>query len=573
MIELTNTSRLYLIAIAVSFIIAAGVSYFVYSFKDNSNSQKLFLITAIVNLLLISSSLYAFIENQTVSVLLYYINTISQVTIPLLWYLFSISYFKNEGDIFSVTTKTITYVYSAFIILLATNEFHKLYGTIIFVSEKGLSYPTIEQTIFINIIIISGFSLLFATVYKLYLCFKGSKHRKTRYLTGVLMLAVVVLIIPFSITQFGLYTLPLEQFDHSVFGSVAFFIVIAISITEFGFLEIQPQAKEELFNRMEEGVLILNLKEEITEFNYAAKRVFPEIKDGICLNELSKWPFSNETPEQLTQQENVHKTISVNGEEKHFIISVSKITQSGKPTGFFFLFRDITELKDTKNNLKQRNEELNQFSHTIAHDLRNPLSVASGYTEIVQTNLQDIQETSDLDVSESITYMRKIEDSFERMEAIIEDVLTMVDGKTIQKENLETCQLQSIAEEAWEQVETRGSEFKIEKQAQEYSFKGDKTKIQTIFENIYRNSLEHCQDPEITVGLEGSGFFIADDGDGVDEEIVDSLFEYGVSKSDSGTGLGLSIVETLANAHSWTVTYDKDYADGAKFVFQEVSAK
>jgi signal transduction histidine kinase len=84
-----------------------------------------------------------------------------------------------------------------------------------------------------------------------------------------------------------------------------------------------------------------------------------------------------------------------------------------------------------------------------------------------------------------------------------------------------------------------------------------------VFENLYKNAIEHNNDSvTITVGDTPSGFYIQDDGTGVGTE---DIFEYGVSGSGS-TGLGLSIVQKIVEAHGWEVELDSSYTDGARFV-------
>jgi signal transduction histidine kinase len=58
---------------------------------------------------------------------------------------------------------------------------------------------------------------------------------------------------------------------------------------------------------------------------------------------------------------------------------------------------------------------------------------------------------------------------------------------------------------------------------------------------------------------------IIDQGPGVPEEIVDSLFEPYVSRRAGGTGLGLSIVRRIAVAHNWEVGYKSGVHGGSVF--------
>ena len=85
--------------------------------------------------------------------------------------------------------------------------------------------------------------------------------------------------------------------------------------------------------------------------------------------------------------------------------------------------RDITERKKRERELKCQNERFEQFASVLSHDLRNPLGVAEGCLEL-------LQEEGNEDRFE------KIRNAHDRIERIIEDVLTLArQGKAISEAN------------------------------------------------------------------------------------------------------------------------------------------
>jgi len=74
-------------------------------------------------------------------------------------------------------------------------------------------------------------------------------------------------------------------------------------------------------------------------------------------------------------------------------------------------------------------------------------------------------------------------------------------------------------------------------------------------------------------GLRGrlpNGFYVADDGTGIDPSERDAVFDPGHSTERDGTGFGLSIVERIAEAHGWEVSVTESRTGGARFEFTGV---
>ena len=203
--------------------------------------------------------------------------------------------------------------------------------------------------------------------------------------------------------------------------------------------------------------------------------------------------------------------------------------------------------------LERQNEQLGEFASVISHDLRNPLTVANGYLELAN-------ETTDNE------YFTKIENAHDRMDAIIEDVLTLTrQGERIAETS--SVSLTAVAEDAWANVATADAELAVEEDLG--TVDADEGRLKQLFENLYRNAIEHAgEDVTIRVGRSPSGFYVEDDGPGVPEKEREKVFEPGYTTGEEGTGMGLSIVETIATAHGWEIEITDGAEDGARFEIQ-----
>jgi len=124
----------------------------------------------------------------------------------------------------------------------------------------------------------------------------------------------------------------------------------------------------------------------------------------------------------------------------------------------------------------------------------------------------------------------------------------------------------------------------------------DDSRLQELFENLFRNAVEHGgDDVSVRIGtldeasidetgtddtdtddtgagsalptqrVSRDGFYVEDDGPGIPDDEREKVFEHGHTTAEEGSGLGLSIVSSIADAHGWTVTATESESGGARF--------
>lgn len=213
--------------------------------------------------------------------------------------------------------------------------------------------------------------------------------------------------------------------------------------------------------------------------------------------------------------------------------------------------------------LERQNERLDQFASTVSHDLRNPLNVADGHRELLESKFVDDELTTE-DLEEHVA---RIDEAHERMATIIDDVLSLARGSQ-QITSTAEIDLETIARDAWTTVDHGDARLEVNGTRR---MSADRDRLRRVFENLYRNAIDHVgSDVTVTVGSTDDGFYVADDGPGIPSVIVDDAFEYGQTTAEDGTGFGLAIVKALVTAHDWTIHVDDTYDDGARFVVSGV---
>ena len=253
------------------------------------------------------------------------------------------------------------------------------------------------------------------------------------------------------------------------------------------------------------------------------------------------------------------RVVRADGEVRHMALSTAKITYDGEPA-FMGAARDVTDRKRREAELERTNERLEQFANVVSHDLKNPLAVAEGSLDLAR-------ETGDG------VHFENASDALERMSTLITDVLALArEGSAVV--DPDGVFLSAVASAAWTNVETGDATFSVADDARIYA---DERRLQRLFENLFRNSVEHGSGGDavsVTVGAlsDGDGFYVADDGPGIPEGDRGTVFESGVTTSDDGTGFGLAIVAEIADAHDWSVGATESVDGGARIEVRDVEA-
>jgi signal transduction histidine kinase len=237
------------------------------------------------------------------------------------------------------------------------------------------------------------------------------------------------------------------------------------------------------------------------------------------------------------------------------------------------------QLRDRDAALQREIDRLEKFAGLVSHDLRNPLNVAAGRTDLARSLTDDAAVIRELD---------RAEDAHDRMSQLIDDLLALArQGRTV--DEIESVPLDDAAERAWRTVDTGDATLDVSEATA--AIEADPERLRTLFENLFINSVEHGStdsraEPDdsvehgshgdggdgaddgltVSVGSLPDGFFVADDGVGFDID-PEQATEYGRSSASNGTGFGLAIVREIAAAHGWELSIDGD--DGARFEFRQ----
>lgn len=222
--------------------------------------------------------------------------------------------------------------------------------------------------------------------------------------------------------------------------------------------------------------------------------------------------------------------------------------------------------------LEAVNKELEAFAHSVSHDLRSPLAVIMGYSDMLADDARVDLVKSD---RAKILEIRK---AANRMGALIDDMLRL--SQVIQREvEPVRVDLSALAADILQGLKARepgrDAEFGI---ADGLSALGDPGLLRIALENLLGNAWKYSSKREharIEVGEEESGgeiaFFVRDNGAGFDMADASKLFKpfqrLHTSRDFPGTGIGLATVSRVLEKHGGRIWAESELDKGATFRF------
>ncbi|KAA3596128.1 MAG: response regulator [Calditrichaeota bacterium] len=210
---------------------------------------------------------------------------------------------------------------------------------------------------------------------------------------------------------------------------------------------------------------------------------------------------------------------------------------------------------------------LGLMAGTIAHDIKNPLSIISGQAQLVK---MIIEPKSDLH-----KYVDSILGQVTRITKLVETIKNFV--RKSPETNTEEIDLRDAFSECLVLTEKL---LKMNNVAVSQDFpsqipkvRGNKTKLEQVFMNIIQNAGQAMEglggELKIRCALNENKILIelSDTGPGIPDEIQKSIFTpfFTTKAENKGTGLGLSISQSIISEHKGSIELESKIGVGTKF--------
>ena len=235
------------------------------------------------------------------------------------------------------------------------------------------------------------------------------------------------------------------------------------------------------------------------------------------------------------------------------------------------LLESEDELRIARDRAEEADRLKSLFLSNMSHEIRTPLNAIVGFAQILESETEEDDERKE--------YTHIITDNSALLLNLVNDILDLsrLESEryrfTFEEQNLSEC-----CRSALTSVEHRvapGVQLRFSPEDKNFILRTDKFRLQQILINLVGNASKFTQQGFIelayTIDREAGfvRFTVTDTGCGIPADKQDAIFERfeKLNECAQGTGLGLSICRIIAERFGGEVLLDKEYTEGARFVF------
>jgi len=337
-----------------------------------------------------------------------------------------------------------------------------------------------------------------------------------------------------------------------------------------------------LFESIQEGLVLVDQKGCIVKTNQTAKSMFgykekelvgEPVDMLVPVNDREKHKYLREPFHKAPEHRSVGVVNKLFGQRKDgsvFRVEVSLNpfkSKTGEPY-VAALISDITSRIRSEEMLLQQNQELEQFAHVAAHDLKEPLRGITTYLSILQ------KKHGDQLSEEANSYIENAYNNASRMKQLIANILDFSKSGEVGNEQVN---LNEVVDSIFSNYNNQKEQNLIKLNKTELPvLNGDLTSYNQLFSNLINNAVKYQVEgnvPEVTISAEEDESFwlinVADNGIGIDPKHEDKVFEiFKRLHSNSeygGTGIGLATCKKIASAFDGKIWFEPNNPKGTVF--------
>lgn len=340
-------------------------------------------------------------------------------------------------------------------------------------------------------------------------------------------------------------------------------LITGWALLRYQLLDLVPTARDLLIERMDDGVLVLDRQLRVIDLNEAACRIIGQpVRDLIGQSATRLLlPFSSALLGPTAPAEG-HREQVLTAEPTPRVFDLSSTPlhdRGGRPIGRLVVLHDITDLYLAKEAAEEADRAKSAFLATVTHELRTPLQVILGYTDLIRRDMRKVG------ADQSVADLNRIEQASAHLLDRINDVL---DLSSIEAGELALtsvhCRVADLVEQALTevgpQIAARHNRLELELPAEVDKLYTDPRRLRRVLVHILDNAAKFTEHGTITLHV-GYGdhqatrayieFRISDTGIGMSAEQLGQVFQLfrqidsSSTRQYGGMGLGLALSQRL----------------------------
>jgi PAS domain S-box-containing protein len=268
-------------------------------------------------------------------------------------------------------------------------------------------------------------------------------------------------------------------------------------------------------------------------------------------------------------------TTTIRGPDQSFIRSRSAARDVTEKHRLQSAYKHKAEEASRANiQLRRINQELEEFTYVVSHDLKEPLRTLEAFSNFLAHDYGPLLE------GDGKEYINHLVQASRRLGALIDDLLTLSrTGRVIHTPRVFAWEpvLATVLGDLHDLIQRRQATVRIEGELP--AVMGDPERMIQLIANLVSNGLNYNNNPhpEVVIGAKSGSandqmtLYVRDNGIGIDPLYHDQIFRLfrRLHRRDEveGTGAGLAICKRIVEAHGGRIWVESEVGRGATFLF------
>lgn len=369
-------------------------------------------------------------------------------------------------------------------------------------------------------------------------------------------------------------------------------------------LRIGEQKLRNIIENSSDGIVLVNNKGKIVEWNTAAEKITGYTKEDVF--EKYIWDVQYKFAPDIVREESYRELLKtsviasieagkivkggeiqeakIKRKDNTEIFTQSSVAIISTPQGSMIvsILRDVSVLKEAENQLKlakeraeQSNKLKSEFLAQMSHEIRTPVNAILSFAGLMEEELKDKLET---DLQDGFRAMRT---AGNRIIRTIDLILNMSEIQTgtydynITEIDLYIDILVNLSAEHKSMLKNKNLSLEIHKPDFPAVIHGDEYTVNQIFNNLIDNAIKYTPEGNIQIRFAAETdaivVYIKDTGIGISKEYLPHLFEaftqeeQGYTRKFEGNGLGLALVKKYCTLNNADIKVSSIKGEGTEF--------